>query len=219
MFLTPVGGMAGRIMGRPATGHLSENRSKSTGRITSWGLRFSYAGRRQHLTLPASTREQAESERGVVMEEVRSGVWVPPRRRPPGCSSQGMPTFERFAGRWVVRQKDEGGRQQMGLSAAGQADLQWRMEHLLAYFAAMPLDEITVSEVDDFRLSKVREGTLDATSINKMLTTLAAILETAVEYELLVRGRTLRVVKRRSQTPTDAAPRSQTNTPSCSARH
>jgi hypothetical protein len=63
-------------------------------------------------------------------------------------------------GGWVVRQKDEGGRQQMGLSAAGQADLQWRMEHLLAYFAAMPLDEITVSEVDDFRLSKVREGTL-----------------------------------------------------------
>jgi integrase len=76
----------------------------------------------------------------------------------------------------------------MGLSTAGQADLQWRLEHLLAYFAAMPLDEITVSEVDDFRLSKVREGTLGATSINKMLTTLAAILETAVEYELLARN-------------------------------
>ncbi len=76
----------------------------------------------------------------------------------------------------------------MGLSMAGQADLQWRLGHLLAYFAAMPLDEITVSEVDDFRLSKVREGTLGATSINKMLTTLAAILETAVEYELLARN-------------------------------
>lgn len=175
-------------MGRPATGHLSENRSKSTGRITSWGLRFSYAGRRQHLTLPASTREQAERERAAVMEEVRSGVWVPPRRRGPGRSSRAMPTFERFAGGWVVRQNDEGGRRQMGLSTAGQADLQWRLEHLLAYFATMPLDEITVSEVDDFRLSKVREGTLGATSINKMLTTLAAILETAVEYELLARN-------------------------------
>jgi Phage integrase family len=136
-------------MGRPATGHLSENRSKSTGRITSWGLRFSYAGRRQHLTLPASTREQAERERAVVMEEVRSGVWASQRRRPPGRSSQTIPTFERFAGEWVVRQKDEGGRRQMGLSTAGQADLQWRLEHLLAYFAAVPLDEITVSEVDD----------------------------------------------------------------------
>jgi integrase len=76
----------------------------------------------------------------------------------------------------------------MGLSAAGKADLQWRLEHLLAYFAAMPLDEITIFEVDDFRLSKVREGALGATSINKMLTMLAAILETAVEYELLARN-------------------------------
>jgi integrase len=175
-------------MGRPATGHLSETRCKSTGRITSWGLRFSYAGRRRHITLPASTREQAERERAVVMEEVRSGVWVPPRRRGPGPSPRAMPTFERFAGEWVARQKDEGGRRQMGLSAAGQADLQWRLEHLLAYFAAIPLDEITVTEVDDFRLSKVREGMLGATSINKMLTTLAAILEAAVEYELLARN-------------------------------
>jgi len=188
MFLAPVGATAGRIMGRPATGHLSENRSESTGRITSWGLRFSYAGRRHHITLPASTREQAERERAVVMEEVRSGVWIPSKHRGRGRPARAMPTFERFAGEWVARQKDEGGRRQIGLSASGQADLQWRLEHLLAYFAAMPLDEITVTEVDDFRLSKVREGTLGPTSINKMLTTLAAILEAAVEYELLARN-------------------------------
>ena len=188
MFLTPVGGMAGSIMGRPATGHLSEKRSKGTGRITSWGLRFSYAGTRRHITLPALTREQAERERAVVMEEVRSGVWVPPRKRGPGRRLGAMPTFERFAGEWIARQKDEGGRRQMGLSASGQADLQWRLEHLLAYFAAMPLDEITVPDVDGFRLSKVREGALGVTSINKMLTTLAAILETAVEYELIARN-------------------------------
>jgi len=73
----------------------------------------------------------------------------------------------------------------MGLSRAAQADLQWRLEHLLAYFASMPLEEIRLSDVDDFRLSKVREGRLNATSINKILTTLAAILGTAVEYELI----------------------------------
>jgi integrase len=76
----------------------------------------------------------------------------------------------------------------MGLSQAGEADLQWRLEHLLTRFASMLLDEIAVSDVDDFRLSKVRERTLNSTSINKILTTLAAILETAVEYELIVRN-------------------------------
>jgi integrase len=42
--------------------------------------------------------------------------------------------------------------------------------------------------VDRYRLAKVREGNLGATSINKTLTTLAAILETAVEYELIDRN-------------------------------
>jgi integrase len=175
-------------MGRPATGHLSENRSAATGRLTSWGLQFSHAGRRRYLTLPATTRDQALREMTVVMDEVRQGVWVPPRPRRSSPARGAMPSFEKFAGTWVLRQKDEGGRRQTGLSAAGQADLQWRFEHLLAHFAWMPMDEITVSDVDDFRLAKVREGALGATSINKMLTTLAAILETAVEYELIARN-------------------------------
>ncbi len=175
-------------MGRPATGHLSENRSAATGRLTSWGLQFSHAGRRRYVTLPATTRDQALREMAVVMDEVRQGVWVPPRPRRPTPARGAMPSFQKFAGTWVARQKDEGGRRQTGLSAAGQADLQWRFEHLLAHFAWMPMDEITVSDVDDFRLAKVREGALGATSINKMLTTLAAILETAVEYELIARN-------------------------------
>jgi integrase len=175
-------------MGRPATGHLSENRSAATGRLTSWGLQFSHAGRRRYLTLPATTRDQALREMAVVMDEVRQGVWVPPRPRRSSPARGAMPSFEKFAGTWVLRQKDEGGRRQTGLSAAGQADLRWRFEHLLAHFAWMPMDEITVSDVDDFRLAKVQEGALGATSINKMLTILAAIFETAVEYELIARN-------------------------------
>ena len=175
-------------MGRPATGHLSENRSAATGRLTSWGLQFSHAGRRRYVTLAAMTRDQAVREMAVVMDEVRQGVWVPPRPRRSSPARGAMPSFDKFAGTWILRQKDEGGRRQTGLSAAGQADLQWRFEHLLAHFAWMPMDEITVSDVDDFRLAKVRDGALSATSINKMLTTLAAILETAVEYELIIRN-------------------------------
>ena len=95
----------------------------------------------------------------VVMDEVRRGVWVPPRPRRSTPARGAMPTFEKFAGAWVARQKDEGGRRQTGLSAAGRADLQWRLEHLVAHFAWMPINEITVSDVDDFRLAKVRDRT------------------------------------------------------------
>jgi hypothetical protein len=133
-------------MGRPATGHLSENCSAATGRLTSWGLQFSHAGRRRYLTLPATTRDQALREMAVVMDEVRQGVWVPPRPRRPTPARGAMPSFEKFAGTWVARQKDEGGRRQTGLSAAGQADLQWRFEHLLAHFAWMSMDEIRVRQ-------------------------------------------------------------------------
>jgi hypothetical protein len=173
-------------MGRPATGHFHENRSRATGRIISWGMQFTFGGRRRYLTLPASTRDQALREMTVVMEEVRHGAWVPPR---PSLRARGpAPTFEKFAGEWVARHKAEGGRRRTGLLPSGQADLQWRLEHLLAHFTGMLIDEITVAEVDSFRYAKVQEGKLSATSINKMLTTLAAILETAVEHELIGRN-------------------------------
>lgn len=173
-------------MGRPATGHLCENRSRATGRLTSWGVQFVYAGRRRYLTLPARTRDQALREMAVVMEEVRRGGWVPPRLRRATRAQGPAPSFEVFAGAWVARQAAEGGRRRTGLSPAGNADLRWRVEHLLVQFAWMPIDEITVADVDAFRLAKVREGRLGATSINKLLATLAAILETAVEHELIL---------------------------------
>ncbi len=175
-------------MGRPATGHFHENRSRATGRITSWGMQFTFAGRRRYLTLPASTRDQALREMTVVMEEVRQGTWVPPRPRRSARARGPSPSFEKFAGEWVARQKAEGDRRRTGLSPSGQADLQWRLEHLLAHFTGMPIDEITVAEVDSFRYAKVQEGKLGATSINKTLTTLAAILETAAEHELIGRN-------------------------------
>lgn len=175
-------------MGRPATGHLCENRSRATGRITSWGMAFSFAGRRRYLTLPARTRDQALREMAVVMEEVRLGRWMPPAPRRSVGARGPMVSFDKFAGAWVARQKAEGGRLRTGLSRSGQADLQWRFEHLLAYFTGMSIEEITIADVDGFRLAKVREGKLGATSINKMIATLAAILETAVEHELINRN-------------------------------
>ena len=43
-------------------------------------------------------------------------------------------------------------------------------------------------DVDDFRLRKVQEGRLNATSINKLIGTLAAILEDAVEHGVIDRN-------------------------------
>ena len=60
--------------------------------------------------------------------------------------------------------------------------------HLLPAFSSRRLDRITVEDVDRYRLGKVREGKLNPTSINKTLTTLTAILEAAVEYELIDRN-------------------------------
>ncbi len=55
-------------------------------------------------------------------------------------------------------------------------------------FANKRLDQITVEDVDRYRRGKVADGRIGASSISKTLTTLAAILETAVEYELIARN-------------------------------
>jgi integrase len=161
-------------------------------RSPTYGLRFRAYGRREYVALGTAaegwTRAKAQTELQNTLADVRRGIWrpavvevvEPPRE---------VPTFHVFASEWFERQTIEGGRRGTGLSAAGRDDLRWRLSsHLLPAFASRRLDQITVEEVDRYRLAKVREGNLGATSINKTLTTLAAILETAVEYELIDRN-------------------------------
>ncbi len=62
---------------------------------------------------------------------------------------------------------------------------------------------ITALDVDTYRLAKVQQSGLGNTSINKTLTTLAAILESAVEYELISRN----VAKGRRRRLSSATPR------------
>jgi integrase len=114
------------------------------------------------------------------MADVRRGIWQPPE---PIEAPQEVPTFQGFAADWLDRATLEGGRRGGGLTAAGRADLEWRLSnHLLKRFGSQNLDEITLEDVDRFRTDLSRGGKLNATSINKLLTTLAAILEVAVEY-------------------------------------
>ena len=175
-------------MRRP-TGQLCENRSRVTGEVTSWGVRFSYEGRRRYLTLEAESREEAVREMALLMFRVRRGIWEPPRkhRHAPGPRP---PKLADFAEDWLAGEKVQGGRRGTGLAPASYASLQWRLGHLLRFFASARLDEITVMDVDRYRQAKLGEGTLSADSINKTVLTLGAIFELAIEYGLVAQNPT-----------------------------
>jgi integrase len=176
-------------MPRPATGQVIVDERR---RSATFGLRFRAYGRREYVTLGTAeegwTRAKAETELQNVLADVRRGTWQPPIVEVVQAP-RAMPTFHEFASEWFERQKVEGGRQGKGLAGKSRHDLEWRLSnHLLPTFASRRLDQITVEDVDRYRLAKVREGKLGVTSINKTLATLAAILETAVEYELIDRN-------------------------------
>ena len=189
-------GPAGPRVGRPLTGSLREIRSSKTGQISSYAARVTYKGRRIHVALVATERKWAEAEMARIVEEIRRDVWIEPAPRRP---KRRPPTFATFAAEWVEHRVIEGGRQARGLAAASEAELRWGLGHLLRDFGAVPIDRITIADVDRYRLAKVREGRLGASSINKTISMLAAILETAVEYELLdlnpAKGRRRRLAK------------------------
>lgn len=176
-------------MPRPATGQVIVDKRR---RSPTFGLRFRAYGRREYVALGTAaegwTRAKAQTELQNILADVRRGIWQP--TAPPVVEApRQMPTFHEFATEWYERQAIEGGRRGDGLSDTGKAALCWVItNHLLPAFAFRRLDQITVEDVDRYRLGKVREGKLGATSINKTLATLAAILETAVEYELIDRN-------------------------------
>ena len=60
--------------------------------------------------------------------------------------------------------------------------------HLLPFFRAHRLSQITIQEVDRYRQIQVRRDQISPSSINKTITRLAQILEVAVEYELIDRN-------------------------------
>ncbi len=176
-------------MPRPATGQVIVDERR---RSPSYGLRFRAYGRREYVALGTAeegwTRARAQVELENILADVRRGIWQPSVAEVVQAPRE-IPTFHAFASEWFERQKVEGGRSGKGLAPKGRDDLEWRLSnHLLPVFASRRLDQITVQDVDRYRLGKVREGKLGATSINKTLTTLAAILEDAVEYELIGRN-------------------------------
>lgn len=108
---------------------------------------------------------------------------------PSSIEPQDAPTFAEFADVWLAHQAAEGGRSGGGLAPRSAEDLEWRLlKHLVPAFGARGIGDIRVADVDAYRLAKVSEGPLSPSSVNKTLSTLAAILDLACDYDLIERN-------------------------------
>jgi integrase len=182
-------------MPRPATGQVVERDGKQG---TTYALRFRAYGKRRYVTTPATSRAEAAVELENVLADVRRGIWREPAPPPVVEEPQEEPTFWEFAREWMETRGAE------GLAAKTIADLEWSLNKHLIHFGHHRLSEITPQEVDRFKIAKarerqeleaargrgekVRERGLSNNSINHVLSDLAQVLETAVEYGLIAQN-------------------------------
>ncbi len=166
-------------MARQATGAVVEHVG-ADGRVYR-SLRFTAYGKRRRVSLGQVDEDTAQRKLRIALDQVADGTWKPPVEPLP--EPEGMPTFHEFAEQWWLRNEKQ-------LRPSTQTDYRWRLEkHLLPYFAAMPLDRISFDSVERYIAVKLaEEKPLSARSINMQLTLLAAILEGAVERELISRN-------------------------------
>ena len=167
-------------MARPPTGQVIERAGKNG---SAYAIRFRAYGRREYLTLGSSvdgwTEAKAEAELANVLADVRRGIWKPEVAETAPAAPIDL-SFHEFASEWLE------GRRHEGLGARTVEDYTWALSlHLLPFFKAHRLSEITIQEVDRYKQAKAREGVLSANSVNKTITRLSQILAVAVEYELL----------------------------------
>jgi integrase len=168
--------------------------------VTTFALRFTAYGRRRYVTLGTSqegwTPSDAERTLRHTLSDVERGIWQPPKQPQPASEESAPTDFRTFSSAWLESRHE--------LSEAAKKDYQWQLtHHLLPFFADHELSEITIAEVDRYREHKVRQGRLNATSINKTITRLGQILEVAQERDLIARN-PVRVNPRRRKVKTSA---------------
>ena len=168
-------------MARPTRGSVTEHEGKDG--LTYRSLRFSAYGKRRRVPLgPVSAAEAQEALRHT-LADVERGTWQPPAAIEPPREAEQAPTFHEFAEEWWTRHEGQ-------ITEGTQADYRWRLQvHLIPWFGELALDAITFDTVERYIAAKLADDDpLSARSINMQVTLLAAILERAVERELIVRN-------------------------------
>src|SRR4051812_2974262 len=171
-------------MARPATRQGIE-KDTPPGRV--YALRFPAYGKRRYVTLGSADdgwdRRRAEAELRHVVADVERGTWRP-REPTPVIELPEDETFHEFASRWWQAKRRE---------LKSETDYKWRLtHHLLPFLKDTPMSSFGGKQgirlVDAYREHKVGERALSPASINKTLTLLGQILESALEEDLIDRN-------------------------------
>jgi len=168
-------------MARPATGNVIDH--QGTDGRTYRALRFTAYDKRRYVSLGPVTAGEAERELRHVLADVERGTWTPRAGVEAPPAPEPIPTFHQYAEEWWTRNEGR-------FSSRTREDYRWRLEsHLLPFFAELPLDTITFDAVERYIAAKLAATLpLSPRSINMTVTLLAAILEGAVERELIARN-------------------------------
>jgi integrase len=141
-------------------------------------------GKRRFVSLGPIGEAEAQRDLRHVLADIERGTWSEPRAVEPPPEPEPAPTFHQLAEQWWIRNEPE-------LRPNTQVDYRTRLErHLLPFFAENRIDRITFDLVERYIAVKLAqtEPKLSPRTINMTLTLMAAILEGAVERELIARN-------------------------------
>jgi integrase len=189
-------------------------------------LRFHAYGKRRTVPLGGVSREEAERQLAFTLADVARGTWGPAQPGPAEPPAE-TPTFHDYSDEWWLLHNG-----QLAAKTRSDYRWRLEV-HLIPHFGEMALDAITVDTVERYIAAKLAEGErireaaatgepileevidrngrrmtrprqpMGPRSINMTVTLMAAILETAVERELVARnpakGRGRRVRERASR--------------------
>ena len=195
-------------MARPATGTIIEKRNAAGG--INRTLRFPVNGKKRTVALGEVTRDEAERRLRQELADVERGAWKP--REPVRSAKADMPTFHEFAEEWWVLHE-----RQLAVKTRADYRWRLE-KHLLRFFGELRLDEITLDTVERYIAAKLADGErireaaatgkpirekftdsmgrrrdrprqpLSPRAINMTVTLLAAIMESALDRELISRN-------------------------------
>lgn len=150
-------------MARRTRGRVVETRTRKG---TTYAAQFQASGKRHYLTFGSTSegwdRKQAEAVLRHTLADVERGTWQPPRREPmPDVDRD--PSFHVFASEWYDQRE-------AGWRVKTRKDYEWKLsKHLLKTFGSYRLSQIGPAEVDRFRDTKLRQGTLSPGQVNKVI--------------------------------------------------